>query len=116
MNLKEFYTKIGGSYDAVLSRLGSENMIRRFVLKFAGDPTFESLTHGFSEGDPETAFRAAHTLKGVCSNLGFDRLLNVASELTEDLRPKSFTDRSESLLAEVKTEYDALIAAIGELK
>lgn len=116
MNLKEFYVKIGGSYDAVLSRLGSEDMIRRFVLKFASDPTFENLTRGFSEGNPETAFRAAHTLKGVCSNLGFDRLCTAASELTEDLRPRSFTDRSESLLAAVRAEYDALIAAIGGLK
>ncbi len=114
MNLEELYGKIGGSYDAVLSRLGSEDMIRRFVMKFAGDPTFGNLARGFSEGDAEAAFRAAHTLKGVCSNLGFDRLFTTASELTEDLRPRKFTDRSEALFSAVKSEYDALIAAISD--
>ena len=34
----------------------------------------------------ELAFRAAHTLKGVCMNLGFDHLYNPSFEITESLR------------------------------
>ena len=34
----------------------------------------------------EDAFRSAHTLKGVCQNLSFDRLYEVSHELTELLR------------------------------
>ena len=34
MNLKECYKKLGGDYDEVLTRLYSEDMIRRFLIKF----------------------------------------------------------------------------------
>ena len=34
----------------------------------------------------ELAFRAAHTLKGVCMNLGFDHLYKPSFEITESLR------------------------------
>ena len=37
----------------------------------------------------EDAFRSAHTLKGVCQNLSFDRLYEVSYELTELLRDKT---------------------------
>ena len=36
----------------------------------------------------EGAFRGAHTLKGVCQNLSFDRLYEVSHELTELLRDR----------------------------
>ena len=37
----------------------------------------------------EDAFRSAHTLKGVCQNLSFDRLYEVSYELTELLRDRT---------------------------
>ena len=37
----------------------------------------------------EDAFRSAHTLKGVCQNLFFDRLYEVSNELTELLRDRT---------------------------
>lgn len=33
-----------------------------------------------------TAFRAAHTLKGICANLGFKSLFEVSYDITEALR------------------------------
>lgn len=39
-----------------------------------------------SEKDYGEAFRMAHTLKGICLNLIFDRLSKSLSELTEALR------------------------------
>ena len=32
MNLKECYKKLGGDYDEVLTRLYSEDMIRKFLI------------------------------------------------------------------------------------
>ena len=39
-------------------------------------------------GNYEDAFRGAHTLKGVCQNLSFDRLYEASNELTELLRDR----------------------------
>lgn len=74
MDLKEFYAQIGGSFDAVLSRLCSESFVRKFVLRYKTDPTFEQLKAAVAVKDWESAFRAAHTLKGVAQNLDFGDL------------------------------------------
>ena len=63
--------------------------------------------------DGERAFRAAHTLKGVCINLGFDRLYNVSAELTEKLRGREI-EESEELFEQVEKEYYALIAVLKQ--
>lgn len=116
MTTEQFYDTIGGDYTAVLGRLGSEAMIRRFVVKFLQDPSFSALEDGFAKRDAEVAFRAAHTMKGVCANLGFDRLYTPAAALTEKLRGRAFTEGSDELYHEVGKEYRLLIAAIGEIK
>ena len=40
------------------------------------------IADGIEAKDAETAFRGAHTLKGVCLNLGFQKLYEVSAELT----------------------------------
>ena len=79
MTLKEAYESVESNYDNVLKRLGSEGMIKRFAVKFIDDPTFGELKNALAAGDGESAFRAAHTMKGICLNLGFDKLYEVNS-------------------------------------
>ena len=83
MTMQECYEKIGEDYQEILSRFGSEAMVKRFAISFLNDPSFEQLKEGLEENDGEKAFRAAHTLKGVCLNLGFNGLNKLSSELTE---------------------------------
>lgn len=66
MTIKEAYESIESNYDNVLKRLGSEGMIKRFAVKFIDDPTFGELKNALAAGDGESAFRAAHTMKGIC--------------------------------------------------
>lgn len=56
----------------------------------------------------------AHTLKGVCLNLGFTELYKVSAELTEVLRGRE-TAGSDELYAQVKEQYTTLTDAIREL-
>lgn len=72
MTLQEFYDRIGGDYKATISRLPSEALIKKFVLKYPGDPSFNQLKDALATQDWELAFRASHTLKGVAQNLGMD--------------------------------------------
>ncbi len=107
MTIKECYEQTGSDYGSILKRFGSESMVRRFALKFLKDGSFTELKKALADGDGETAFRAAHTLKGVCLNLGFDRLYEVSAELTETLRGHE-TAGSEALFAKVEEQYAAL--------
>ena len=110
MTIKECYEKVGSDYDGVLKRLGSEAL----AVKFLNDPSFQELTDGLAAQDGEKAFRAAHTLKGVCLNLGFTELYKVSAELTEVLRGRE-TAGSDELYAQVKEQYTTLTDAIREL-
>ena len=114
MELKEVYEKIGGDYDDVVRRLMGEKLVRKFLLKFLDDKRYADLERTLSEGDYKEAFRAAHTLKGVCLNLGFTELYKVSAELTEVLRGRE-TAGSDELYAQVKEQYTTLTDAIREL-
>lgn len=72
MTVRECYEELGSDFDKVLSRLVSEALVKKFALKFLDDPSFGQLETALADKDAETAFRAAHTLKGICLNLGFD--------------------------------------------
>ena len=114
MTVKECYEKVGSDYDGVLKRLGSEALVKRFAVKFLNDPSFQDLTDGLAAKDGEKAFRAAHTLKGVCLNLGFDNLYPSSKDLTELLRAGSM-DGYEDLFAEVEKEYNRICEALRKV-
>lgn len=112
MNTKECYEYMGADYNNVMSRLGSEAMVKRFAVKFLNDTSFANLKQALQDKDVNEAFRAAHTLKGVCLNLGFNNLYTVSSELTEKLR-KGELESSDELFAKVEEQYKITDNAIG---
>lgn len=113
MTMEEFYRTVGGSYADTLSRLPSEAMICRFLRKFPEDPAYAELEQTCDAGG-ETAFRAAHTLKGVAQNLGFSRLAQSASALTEQLRERGCVEDT-SLRDAVRRDYAEVLAALDAL-
>lgn len=56
MTVRECYEKMGANYDGVLSRLGNEMLIRKFVIKFLKDPSFQDLTAAIEKSDAEKCF------------------------------------------------------------
>ncbi|MDO4489339.1 MAG: Hpt domain-containing protein, partial [Eubacteriales bacterium] len=86
----------------------------KFVGMFLNDKSYEELVTAMKNGDRAAAFRAAHTLKGVCGNLSLDKLFNSASELTELLRPESdvIPEGAEALLANVTRDFETTVDAI----
>ncbi len=110
LTLKECYEILGGNYEDAVGRFGGERLVKKFALKFLNDGSFELLCRSLSEGDGEEAFRAAHTLKGVCQNLSFDRLSASSVALTEALRDRRCDPHG--LLDAVKDDYEATAEAI----
>lgn len=107
MSIKECYDKMGADFDEVMQRLGSESFIKRFAVKFLDDSSYQMILDGIEAKDAELAFRGAHTLKGVCSNLGF-------TKLTEILRGRELVGYEEAL-AEVEKQYQITVDAIKAL-
>ena len=111
MTIKECYDAMGADYQNTLNRFPNEAFIKKFVLKFLDDNSYANLKEAIAAGNVEEAFRAAHTLKGVCLNLGFDNLYEVSFDITEKLRGRD-TDGCEKLFAKVTEQYEKTTDAI----
>lgn len=113
MTLKQCYDIFAGDYEGVLGRMYKETLVEKFVLKFLDDPSFQILQQGLAAHDRETAFRAAHTIKGVAQNLGFTGLYEYANCLTELLRQDKCEEKEiTSLMTQLETEYRNTVNAI----
>ena len=115
MSLRTCYEALGGNFDAVIGRLPSERLVQKFTLKFLDEGSFDELMVAIQVKDGEAAFRAAHTLKGVCLNLSFDRLYDSSNRLCEALR-HGWTDDAPELAEVVDADYQQTIAAIYAFK
>ena len=116
MTIKECYEKIGGDYDDVISRLRTDERVKKFLLKVVDDKSFECLSENLRSHNIPEAFRAAHTLKGVGLNLSLTRLHRSASAMTEALRGQTeYNADYEHLFEQVKRDYELTIDGIKAL-
>ena len=116
MTVKECYAAMGGNYDDVMSRLRTDERVTKFLRKIVDDTTYSLLETSLSSGNAEEAFRAAHTIKGMCMNLSVTKLLESANKLTEALRGKSAIDAGIMELFEaVKADYALTVECIRQL-
>ena len=116
MNISECYEKLGGNYAEVCTRLPGDKFIERMLGKFLNDESFSELCKEMEVGNREEAFRAAHTLKGVCANLSFTKLFDSSSRLTDELRSEAEIISADAfeMLAAVKNDYELTVKAIRE--
>ena len=99
---KAALTGAGIQVDEALERLmGSEALLERLLGKFLEDRNLAELTAALAEDRREDAFRAAHTLKGVCGNLSMTRLEALVSQMVELLRGEGELAAAQALLPEV---------------
>lgn len=116
MEILEFYKAIGVENVTVMGRLRKEELVRKYLLKIPDDKTYQSLTDALEKKDYETAFRDAHTLKGVAANLDLEPLLLSSSALTETLRNKNYDEETiDELYQKVKTAYFMILDKLKEL-
>lgn len=92
---------------------GAPELVEHFLMKFREDRSFSELLSALERGETETAFRAAHTLKGICANLGLGRLFEQASVVTELLRSGDL-EGAKNAVPLLASEYDCVIKALGE--
>ncbi len=115
MTIQEFYEKIGGDYEGVKGRLCNDDIIKRFVLKFLNEKSYEELMAAVEANDVANAISATHKMKGVVSNLSFDRLFTVVTELLAWLRQENQDTINMEMVEKITEEYQKTISLIQEL-
>lgn len=116
MRVEEFYSILGGNYEDVLSRLGKTERIVKYLRKFADSEECGSID-GFLESENyEEAFRAVHSIKGMCMNLGLSKLQESSSTLCEELRNGKPQIDVTDMLAKVKSDFAQATDAIRQIE
>ena len=119
MSLETCYSALEGDYQTVYNRLNkNERIVKKFVLKFLEDPSYELLEKSLKEKDYKEAFRAAHTIKGICQNLSFTRLYTSINLLAEALRSETAVDPESlpELVQAVEKDYQVTVDAVRALQ
>lgn len=116
MTLQACYEMMGANFDEVKHRLIKEDRIQKILLLFLKDPSYETLQSAMASGDRESAFRAAHTLKGISLNLGLTPLQKTSSALAEALRNDPPAENSQELYEAMIPDYEKVAAAIEQFQ
>lgn len=95
MTLDQFYRAVGGTAAETAPRLGGADATRRFLRLFPLDDSFPQLSEALGRGDAQTAFRAAHTLKGVAANLGLSGSMSGTAEDHIEVGDLIFTKQAD---------------------
>lgn len=113
--LERFYATIDSPAKPVIERFGGDQkMAGRFIMKFTEDASFRNLADALAGNQQEEAFRAAHTLKGISVSLGFEKLFEKSSHITELLRNGDI-DGAKVAYPELENEYFRVIDAVKAL-
>ena len=112
---KAALTGAGIQVDEALERLmGSEALLERLLGKFLEDRNLAELTTALAEDRREDAFRAAHTLKGVCGNLSMTALFETLTAQVAEFRAGDWAAAAGRMPAVTRAYQQAARAIRGE--
>lgn len=116
MTIQELYEQVDGSYEQAVRVMKLDKLIDRYVRRFDESNQMPQLLKAVEDMDADAIFERAHALKGICGNLGFDRLAFALSEFTEEFRPGNARCRSDEeirgKMKEIKSLYQKTVDGI----
>lgn len=110
----ELLAQKGFDVDGTLKRfLNNTGLYEKCLKKFLDDESYDVLIAAYEAGNCQDAFKAAHTLKGLSSNLGINSLYHILQPMVEKLRvdDMNVAEEIEQLKAAYQEAYD-LVAQI----
>ena len=115
--IRDIFKTYGMDYEITMKRFGgNEALYLRILEMLPKDGSVERLGIAIRDNDMETAFEAAHTLKGVVGNLGLTSLFAAVCAIVEPLRVREVYCDYGQLYATVQTEYQKAKCFLKSLK
>lgn len=109
MTLREGYALLGGDWTDALARLGDRGLLVKHLRQFPSDDALQKLRAAVAKQEHDAAWRAAHTLRGLCRTLGLDRLARAAAEFMNAID----SPERAAALAFLEREHAHAVAVIG---
>ena len=114
-NVKKQLVEAGVEIDEALSRFMDSDMLYfKFLKLFLNDKSYSNLNDAIAKGDIGNAYVYAHTLKGVTSNLSFNRFLEALMPMHNSLKDGISKDYSNDLKI-LEDQYNELVKIINEI-
>lgn len=105
----------GVDVDGTLNRfMNNEALLTKFLKKFIADQNMAALRKAIAARNYQEVLPAAHTLKGVCGNLGFTALYDIFSKMCQACRSEQF-DGLDGLMAQAESHYGQIIKVIAAI-
>lgn len=115
MMIEELYSQIGGDYEGVLRRFGSEERILKYIRLFIAGDDYNDILTSLECGDAEKGLLFAHNLKGVGLNLGLTGVWDVCAKMCESLREGEACEKAMQLLPQLKKEIESIKELVEQL-
>lgn len=116
-NFESIFRAYGGDYPTTMARfMGKEDLYMKIFGMFFKDDNLKQLGASIQEGDLETAFVAAHTLKGVAGNLGLTPFYEAVCRMVEPVRKREERDDYLDMYGEIEAEYGRVVTLWGDLQ
>lgn len=116
MDIKDLYNRTGCDFDSCARRLGSEEMVKKYLLLLPVDESFGELVSSVNREDAELAYRYAHMLRGVALNLGLTPVAAICKEIMGQLTSGKveFSQVRASIIS-LEAVYHSLLEGISRL-
>ena len=116
MTVQQCYQAMGSDYEDVMSRLRTDERVKKFLLKVPGDSSYALLCSSLEQKDIPEAFRAAHTIKGITQNLSLTKLYASSAQLCDVLRDRQeYGEDIQPAFEAVEKDYEFTLSCIQQL-
>lgn len=115
MTIAQLYNEIGGDLADMTSRIPKENLIIKFIKKYAESDETAKLAAAFRENDHKRVFEISHNLKGMSANLSLKRITENISNICEAVRHgEPETDISDRI-RQAEKDHELLVSLAAQL-
>ena len=112
---KDVLKAVGIDYEDGLTHFaGRAGLYEKYLKRFVSDQTFLSLEEAMGACDYETAFRSAHTLKGIVGTLGMAEFAREVASIVEMLRGQADVKGAIAAFPSLQQDRQRLAGVVAE--
>lgn len=93
----------------------NEVLLKKYLIKFSEEETYSKLKEAVENKKYDDIEVCAHTLKGLSSNLGMNKLSKYCAKMVDAVRGNTY-DHMDEMFSDVEKEYERLTKCLEDLK